>query len=155
MQVRHLICGAVVVGGGVDCADAVVLAFFAEGPANGVPSRFSMPPLDLEVGRDSSRTGRTFKSAYFLQFVPHVSQRVLVGSPLGAFHHTFDSRVLQAPQLGVFEGWDTMDPSSSERPTRWPSLASAALIYCFLIGLGGTPAVLILWFSSPSLELFQ
>lgn len=87
---------------------------FALGPFNGVPSRFSKP--FLPVGRASSRTGLTLRSAYFLQFAPQESQRISVASPFGARHHISDSRVLQAPQLFCpLGGSRTMDPSSSER----------------------------------------
>ena len=81
-----------------------------DGPAIGVPSLFS---LTLEVGKDSSRTGLTFRSAYLRQFVPQISHRIFVGKPLGAFHHVFESRVRHAPQLGVLEGWAMMDELSS------------------------------------------
>jgi len=90
------------------------LALLAVLAARGVPSLLS---LDFADGNVSSLTGRTFRSAYFLQFVPQVSQRILVGRPLGAFHHILDSRVLQAPQLGVFDGCAMIEDSSSECPT--------------------------------------
>jgi len=93
----------------------LTLARLVDGPGKGAPSRFS---LVFEVGTDSSRNGRTLRSAYFLQFVPQVSQRMLVGSPFGAFHQTLESRVRQAPQLGVLEGWAIMELSSSDWPTR-------------------------------------
>ena len=80
---------------------SLTLARLVDGPAIGVPSLFS---LTLEVGKDSSRTGLTFKSAYLRQFLPHISHRIFVGKPLGAFHHVTESRVRHAPQLGVLEG---------------------------------------------------
>ena len=89
---------------------SLTLARFVDGPAKGVPSLFS---LTLEVGRDSSRTGLTFRSAYLRQFVPQVSHKIFVGKPLGAFHHIFDSRVRHAPQLGVLEGCAMIDELSS------------------------------------------
>ena len=91
------------------------LARFVEGPLNGVPSLFS---LVFVVGSDSSLTGLTFKSAYFLQVVPHTSHRMFVGSPFGAFHQVLDSRVRHAPQLGVLDGCAMIDESSSRCPTR-------------------------------------
>ena len=121
-----------------------------DGPAKGVPSLFS---LTLLVGRDSSRTGLTFRSAYLRQFVPQMSHRIFVGKPLGAFHQIFDSRVRHAPQLGVLDGCAIMDELSSERPTRWPSFASSRVLYCRLTGLTGAPFSLRRLCSSPSCSL--
>lgn len=61
-----------------------------------MPSRFS---AGFAFDIVSSRNGRTFRSAYFRQLIPQLSQRTLVAKPLGAFHHISDSRVRQAPQL--------------------------------------------------------
>lgn len=124
----------------------LTLARFVDGPANGVPSLFS---LVFVVGTDSSRTGLTFRSAYFLQFVPQTSHKMLVGRPLGAFHHVLDSRVLQAPQLGVLDGCAMMEESSSEWPTCWPSLASSCVRYRRRTGLLGGPAALRIRFCWP------
>lgn len=131
---------------------SLTLGRFVEGPARGVPSLFSRI---LAVGTDSSRSGRTLRSAYFRQFVPQVSQRMLVGRPFGAFHHVLDSRVRQAPQLGVFEGCAIIDASSSEWPTCCPLLASAKDLYCALMGAGGGPAFFSLRVSSPSFVLWK
>ena len=92
------------------------LSRFAFGALNGVPSRFSA--LFFPGWKISSRRGRTFKSAYFLQFVPQVSQRRSVARPLGARHQVSDSRVRQAPQL-VFAlvGPRMVEPSSSDMCT--------------------------------------
>ena len=86
------------------------LARLVDGPAIGVPSLFF---LTLEIGRDLSRTGLTFKSTYLRHFVPQMSHSIFVGKPLGAFHHVSESRVRHAPQLRVFEGWAMMDDLSS------------------------------------------
>lgn len=106
----------------------ITFARFDDGPDNGVPSRFSLV-LDLVDGRDSSRDWRTrLRSAYLRQFVPHASQRMLVDRPFGAFHHMDESRVLQAPQVGVLEaGSATVELSSSGSPTRCPPDASSSL----------------------------
>lgn len=136
-----------------DISSQLAFTRLAEGPAKGVPSLFStdFPLLD---GNDSSRRGLTFKSAYFLQFVPQLSHRIFVGSPLGAFHQVLDSRVRQAPQLPDLEDWLTIDPSSSDRPTRWPPLASTIFTYWRLTGFGRESIISrIRRFSSPSLEL--
>lgn len=130
----------------------LTLGRFAEGPERGVPSLLSLT-FALAEGSDSSRTGLTFKSAYFLQLVPQFSQRTFVGRPLGAFHQNLLSLVLQAPQLGVLDGWATIEPSSSESPTCWPSLASASFLYCLLTGFGGTPIFFMRSFSSPNRAL--
>jgi hypothetical protein len=100
------------------------LSRFAFGALNGVPSRFSA--LFFPGGKISSRIGRTFKSAYFLQFVPQVSQRRLVARPLGARHQLSDSRVRQAPQL-VFAlvGPRMVEPSSSDMGTSTVSSVSS------------------------------
>lgn len=107
----------------------VTFARLDEGPDKGVPSRLSFA-LDLAEGRGSSRDARTYvRSAYFRQFVPHVSHRILVDRPFGAFHHTDESRVLQAPHVGVLEaGSATMEFSSSESPTCCPIDASSSLL---------------------------
>ena len=93
---------------------ALTLGRFEVGAASGVPSRFSD---GLFLTMTSSRYGLTFKSAYFLQLIPQLSQRTFVASAraLGAFHHTSDSLVRQAPQLLSVRGSSvTMEPSSSE-----------------------------------------
>jgi hypothetical protein len=134
-------------------APVLTLARFEEGPLRGVPSRFSGARV-LASGSDSSRTGRTFRSAYFLQLVPQLSQRISVARPFGAFHQTLDSRVLQAPQAGDLDGGGlTREPSSSDRPTCCPSLASSTLEYWRLIGLGDEVRV-VRWFTSPSFILY-
>ena len=112
--------------------------------------------LPLLVGIDSSRKGRTFRSAYFLQFVPQLSQRILVARPLGALHHMPDSRVLHAPHVGTLEvGWLIIDSSSSERPTCCATPVSSNVGYCRAVGMLGTPCSVILLFSSPSLALLK
>jgi hypothetical protein len=119
----------------------------------GVASRFS-PAFAFEEGSDSSRNGRTFRSAYFLQLIPHVSQRMSVPRPLGAFHHTLESRVRQAPQRQSSSNISSaIDPSSSESPTRWPSAASVALSQYDQLGVAGPPAARMRIFSSLSCEL--
>lgn len=125
------------------------LGLFVVWDESGVPSLLS---LVFEMG-NSSLTGRTLRSAYFLQFVPQVSQRILVGSPFGAFHQTLDSRLLQAPQLGVLEGCAIMEDSSSEWPTRWPSCTSAGVLYCNLVDLGDGPDNFRRLLASPSFIL--
>ena len=83
-------------------------------PLMGVPSRESSRAFLLVDEIDSSRTGLTFRSAYLRQFGPHLSQRMFVLKPFGAFHHTLESRVLQAPQVGlILAGRRSMDPLSS------------------------------------------
>lgn len=72
------------------------LARFEGGAVNGVPSRFSVTLCFATV---SSLSGRMFRSAYFLQLMPQLSQSMLVARPFGAFHHVSDSLVRQAPQL--------------------------------------------------------
>lgn len=107
---------------------SITFARLDDGPDNGVPSRFSLA-LDLAEGSESSRDCRTrLRSAYLRQFVPQVSQRMLVDNPFGAFHQVGESRVLQAPQVGVLEaGSATMELSSSDSPTCCPLEASSSL----------------------------
>lgn len=113
-------------------------------PFTGVPSRLS-PVFAFDNG--SSRIGRTVRSAYFRQLRPQLSQRMLVGSPFGAFHQTSDSRVRHAPQLlWPFLSSVTMEPSSSS------GVGSRTEASCF----SSTPfarAARIRIFSSFSLEL--
>jgi hypothetical protein len=125
------------------------LIFFDAGVARGVPSLFS-PVLALKDGTDSSRRGRTFRSAYFLQLLPQVSQRRLEGSPFGAFHQTLDSRVLHAPQLGGLDGCATTEESSSEGPTICFLSNGRVCLLPVLVVVGVS---FICLFSSPSFEL--
>jgi len=104
----------------------------ANEPTKGVPSRLSfVDDLVLLEDRDSSRGCRTrLRSAYFRHASPQLSQRILEDSPLGAFHQAVDSRILQAPQVGIFEaGSATIEVSSSESPTRCPFEASSSSRY--------------------------
>lgn len=104
---------------------SVTRALFVEGPTSGVPSLLSN--LDFPDVTASSRTGRTTRSAYFLHPVPQLSHIISLDRPLGAFHHVVDSRVLHAAQVGGLEGCSMVEPSSSERPTLWPSRACSGL----------------------------
>jgi hypothetical protein len=117
-----------------------------------VPSRLSAD-LPLPVGNDSSRTGRTFKSAYFLHVIPHVSHKILVGKFFGALYQTLDSRVRHAPHilLALIGSLMTEPSSSSESPTRCrpPSMMGWKAKGSFTEG----PCLRIRAFSSPSLEL--
>ncbi len=113
------------------------------GPLRGVPSRLS-PGFAFESA--SSRIGRTFRSAYLRQLKPQLSQSTLVGRPLGAFHHTSDSRVRHAPQLTFRGGSMTIEPSSSS------GVGSRVVDSAF----SSTPfarAIRIRTFSSPNFEL--
>ena len=131
----------------------LTLARFELGPVNGVPSLFSTA-FPLFIGRDSSRRGRTFKSAYFRQVIPHVSHKILAGRPLGAFHHVLDSRVRQAAQilLVLLMGSLKTDPSSSAMPTicRPPSIIGWRVTGSFTVK---GPFLRVRAFSSPSLAL--
>jgi len=119
-QERQRLCDACATAGGVaDCTEVEVwgrvkftvhsyvnndvrtLGRLVDGPASGVPSLLSRV---FDEGRDSSRTGRTLRSAYLRQLSPHASHKMPVASPFGAFHQVCDSRVRHAAQLGVFEG---------------------------------------------------
>lgn len=133
----------------------LTLERFTDGPVKGVPSRLSdaRAAAAFDVGTDSSRTLLTFKSAYFRQFLPQVSQRKLVANPFGAFHHAFESRTRHAPQLGAFEGRTMIEVSSSLGPTIWPLFASSPDLNSAYSGSGGAPPVRRRSCSSPSLEL--
>lgn len=120
----------------------LTLARFEGGAVNGVPSRFSVTLCFATV---SSLSGRMFRSAYFLQLMPQLSQSMLVARPFGAFHHVSDSLVRQAPQLI----WDFVNSVMIE-----PSSSSGSRDG----GLSGTDfpdrrAALMCSFSVPSLAL--
>ena len=88
------------------------LLLLALGPLRGVPSRFS-GALPFDAGTDSSRITGFVKSAYFLQLTPQSSHRMLLESPLGAFHHCGDSLVLHEAHTTLLRGCFTIEPSKS------------------------------------------
>ena len=98
----------------VKCWRSFTLTRLEIAPLVGVQSRESSRAFLLVDVIDSSRTGLTLRSAYLRQLGPHRSQRMFVLKPFGAFHHTLESRVLQAPQVGlILAGRRSMDPLSS------------------------------------------